>query len=316
MIVRGSMQSIDSFINSLGFPTAFEMVFGLIISIILFLIDRSEKKRQEETLRRQDESLDIILEQVSKVNVFQTKTLSLAIESLGKDFENFRKDIDDIKSSMIPKISVETDIQNNLNQDSVIKAERESTKTPPVSLSANFGNVLSNQINSFINQMKSNLSNLTDPNKGDKKNIYKVKKGIEFDIKDLFNIQNMLNDLQEEFDSENIDSRNEELISEDDEEDDEISSTRELEKIDLPKVKSDSKQKSFDISDLNSQLKSLESIPELVKFTESIIKKFENPEVMHGLSTGQNNLKQEKKKVKPSKVISKSDINNKEKSSE
>ncbi len=184
MIVRGIMQSIETFINSLGFPTAFEMVFGLIISMILFLIDRSEKKRQEETLRRQDESLDIFLEQVSKVNVFQTKTLSLAIESLGKDFENFRKDIEDIKSSMVLEPNQENNIQNELNQDSLLESKKDTASTRHTSLSANFGNVLSNQINSFIDQLKSNLSNLTDSSEEDKKNIYKVKKGLEFDIKD------------------------------------------------------------------------------------------------------------------------------------
>ena len=92
----------DQIFNVLN-TNLFDVSLGLIISIVLYLIDRGGKNRQEETLRRQDESLDIILEQVSKVNVFQTRTLSLAIESLGKDFESFKKDLEEIKM-VIPSL--------------------------------------------------------------------------------------------------------------------------------------------------------------------------------------------------------------------
>ena len=183
---------LDSIINFLPIPTVFEMSFGLIISMVLFLIDRGGKVRQEEALRRQDESLDIILDQVSKVNLFQTRTLSLAIESLGRDFDNFRKDLDLIKSSIQQP---EVKISSSEKKDSV-----NEIPTPPSgqlpSLSTHFGDVLSTQVNSFLGQIKSNISELAKTEASKNKDLYKVKKGLEFDLKDLFNIQTMLDEMK------------------------------------------------------------------------------------------------------------------------
>lgn len=307
------MQSIDSFINTLGFPTAFEIIFGLIISMILFLIDRSEKKRQEETLRRQDESLDIILEQVSKVNVFQTKTLSLAIESLGKDFENFRKDIENIKEYISSEYKTKSVVGDDLHPAIVMESDKEPRKSTITSLSANFGNLLSNQINSFIEQMKSNLSGLTNLKSDEKKNIYKVKKGLEFDIKDLFNIQNMVNELKEDNNSEITNSSR--TVSNTDEELDRQDSTDKFftKQSEIRDKKFMKKDKPMDFVDINEKLDKLETIPELVKFTESIIKNFENTEFFQKNHEKFGTGKKEKKKVTPTKFVSKNDLEKQEK---
>ncbi|MHA1169532.1 MAG: hypothetical protein ACTSRU_17030, partial [Candidatus Hodarchaeales archaeon] len=59
--------------------------------IMLWTVDHRGKKRQDESMKRQDESLDIILEQISKVNQFQTRTLSFAIDTLEKDMLSIRE---------------------------------------------------------------------------------------------------------------------------------------------------------------------------------------------------------------------------------
>ena len=297
-----------------GFPTAFEIVFGLIISLILYLLDRAEKKRQEEALKRQDESLDIILEQVSKVNIFQTKTLSLAIESLGKDFDNFRNDIEEIKSSI--------GVNNNKNRQlKPISVDEQATsrsepisRDPIVSLSTNFGNLLSSQVNSFIGQIKNNLSNLNKINTMDKSDLRKAKKGLEFDIKDLFNIQTMLNDMKTEKSSDQFESA---------EQSESVESTATAENF-LPLNKENDQQhenqeklvqkdvfkvQGMNIGELEEQLENLQSIPEIVKFTESILKKFEDSENFEPRSgTDSSKSKSERKKIKPTKTISKSEF--------
>ena len=292
------------------------MVFGLIISIILFLIDRSEKKRQEETLRRQDESLDIILEQVSKVNVFQTRTLSLAIESLGKDFENFKKDIDTIKASI-------SNVENSSNtgspafsRNSQPEDSQVPSSNPLTTLSANFGNVLSKQINNFVDQIKDNLSELSKSETKDNKNMYKVKKGLEFDIKDLFNIQSMLDDLtNKQEDSEDIEEN-----SIDTEDMEELGKPRQVNVVDIskdehksdikdPKLKNKKHSQKLDFDNLNLQLDKLESIPDLVKFTESIINKFESDDFLNQVSKAESTTGTiDKKRVKPTKTITKEEF--------
>ena len=294
---------IDQIVRILGFPTAFEIVFGLVISMVLFLIDRGEKKRQEEALRRQDESLDIILEQVSKVNVFQTKTLSLAIESLGNDFETFRNDIEQLRNSIQDANNFHTSETGATTEpDKNISDTKPYASLSPKSV--NFGDVLSKQITSFVDQIKTNLSELTQSGKEQQKNIYKVKKGLEFDIKDLFNIQKMLNEIKskEQFDEPkfskefsskgNVEGQNQSNQSED------------IENVDKTEVKENifdkGRSNKIDFEDLNLQLENLDSISEIVKFTESIIKNFE---------TKNNKSPVERKKVKPSKFISKEEFN-------
>ena len=70
---------MQDFLEIITPGTFLEILFGFIISIFIFYIDSRGKIRQEQTLKRQDDALDIILDQVSKVNAFQTKSLSLAI---------------------------------------------------------------------------------------------------------------------------------------------------------------------------------------------------------------------------------------------
>lgn len=300
---------LDSIIGLLPVPTVFEMSFGLIISIVLFLIDRGEKARQEETLRRQDESLDIILEQVSKVNVFQTRTLSLAIESLSNELNTFKSDIELIKFSILDQKDDPYIKKDDLSSNSTSQIEKEQVQEIETKPSIKFGEVLSKQVNSFINQIKHDISSLakSEAKGADPKNLYKTKKSLEFDIKDLLNIQSMIDDI------------NSEPLSE--EESDEIHpskssdsnfgarSTNEDSPEDKMKLESKPSVIKENKSELDEQFDRLNSIPDLVKFTENFINKFEELNTLFTNSEQKNNnFKPQRKKITPNKKISKSDI--------
>jgi hypothetical protein len=300
---------IDDILSFIPYSSVFEISFGLIISAVLYFIDRSGKKRQEETLNRQDESLDIILEQVSKVNIFQTKTLSLAIESLGKDLDLFRNDLEEFKKLYREGDKPKQEIKKLSDQenDNITIPEVHS---PITSLSSNFGNVLSKQINNFVDQIKSNLSELTQTGDENKKNIYKVKKGLEFDIKDLFNIQTMLNEMKSEQsnseeikESQDYDKKPSEVKDENfnkKSNKDEYSNQNSV-KYKKEKRKLDNK---FDFDEFNLELDKLQSIPELVRLTESMIKKFEPHKFTEKEFSETGKKSTEKRRIKPNKIIS------------
>lgn len=301
---------LDPFIEFLN-TNFFGMSFGLIISVILFLIDRQEKRRQEETLRRQDESLDIILDQVSKVNAFQTRSLSLAIESLGKDFENFKKDIDSIKNSLDSPEVFSKDPYSFPEAQEVLSDSSQTNKQIIPTLSAKFGQILSTQVESFIDQIRSNISELSKSEQNKQKNLYKVKKGLEFDIKDLFNIQSMLNDLKKENKSlksdydDNISSDNKNSVESKSSQSDVTPQNDPI----TEKPEEDKISYQIKIDDIDDQLKQLTTIPEIVKFTESFIKKFENlNDNTKQPNSSSNTSSLNKKKVKPTKTISTKDL--------
>lgn len=301
---------LDPFIEFLN-TNFFGMSFGLIISVILFLIDRQEKRRQEETLRRQDESLDIILDQVSKVNAFQTRSLSLAIESLGKDFENFKKDIDSIKNSLDSPEVFSKDPYSFPEAQEVLSDSSQTNKQIIPTLSAKFGQILSTQVESFIDQIRSNISELSKSEQNKQKNLYKVKKGLEFDIKDLFNIQSMLNDLKKENKSlksdydDNISSDNKNSVESKSSQSDVTPQNDPI----TEKPEEDKISYQIKIDDIDDQLKQLTTIPEIVKFTESFIKKFENlNDNTKQPNSSSNTSSLNKKRVKPTKTISTKDL--------
>ena len=296
-------ESIIDFLNT----NFFGLTFGLIISIILFLIDRGEKHRQEETLRRQDESLDIILEQVSKLNVFQTRTLSLAIESIGKDFDELKNDVDFIKTSIsYVDMNSREKLETRIAGRQVTEQNIPVTPSPSPSSSGTFGQVLSNQINSFISQIRSNISDLSKSDQDSHKDLYKFKKGLEFDIKDLLNIQSMLNELKKDMEVPD-DTFHEKQIDKDIERTPVLKEEPSRDSSNsLPKM--DEISAHINIDNFDNQLKNLHSIPEIVKFTESIIKKFENFEEKNSkLKENSSKVTNERKKVKPTKILSKKD---------
>lgn len=187
--------------------TIFEIAFGLIISVVLFIVDNRGKKRQEETLRRTDESIDIILEQVSKVNLFQTRTLSLAIETLGNDFQVLREEIDDLRTSveeqggLRPKVA-STELGSSDTSDRPRSPEVEDEPSKPLlpdsALSSlNFGDILSGQINSMVDNIRKELQGvLSGKSQEDEEETYRKKKGLEFDLRDLLGKRKLAEELQ------------------------------------------------------------------------------------------------------------------------
>lgn len=175
--------------------TYFEISFGLIISMVLFIIDRRGKARQEEALIRQDDSLDIILDQVSKVNIFQTKTLSLAIESLGRDLFDLKFEIERLNKRLTDNTS------GNPNESGPKTSEFDDvSEDPEVPVdqpfhSNKFSDILASQVNTFVSQIKNGLSDLGELDNKNDKEIYKTKKSLEFDVKDLINIESLISEL-------------------------------------------------------------------------------------------------------------------------
>lgn len=152
-------------------------------AFFLWIIDRRNKSRQEE-------SLDIILEQVAKVNQFQTRTLALAIESLGIEVENIKTLI-----GKEPVTSIETDtvpisqpIQQTVNQTTTNESIADESFTNQL------GKILSNQV---TNLMRNIQDNITEAKTSTQKETYKMKKGLEFDLKTLLKNIDGLKDFME-----------------------------------------------------------------------------------------------------------------------
>lgn len=173
------MQDLFEFITP---STILEILFGLIISILIFYIDSRGKSRQELSLKRQDDALDIILDQVSKVNAFQTKSLALAIETLGHDIELLNQKLNtlnDKNSVSVPKVDpamIENKPIDKKQTDQAIKSGVIGSV-----LSKSFGSILNSQINNMVDQINKSVSEIVPSEEND----YKRKKELSFDLKNL-----------------------------------------------------------------------------------------------------------------------------------
>ena len=201
------------------------------------------------------------------------------------------------------------------NKDEKIEESKDLKEKPTI----NFGEVLSKQVDSFVNQIKHNISDLakSEIRKDDQKNLYKVKKSLEFDIKDLLNIQSMLDEINSDHLSEknsqgkvqgsNLKSefQKEEKSSYKVNSDDETESESFLKNNQLVGEKTDK-----NIA-LNEQLDKLQSIQEVLKFAGNFITKFED---FHNILLNEEKFPKEekniRKKVSPSKIISQEDLEN------
>jgi hypothetical protein len=187
----------------LGFTVDFwyNAIFAFIdifFGVMLFYIDSRSKRRQDMTLKRQDESLDIMLEQVSKVNTFQTRVLSYAIETLEKDMEEIK---------MIIETKVPTKVEEPIGEEPK-PVEAPTTTTTPTSLgqaiSDRFQSMLRDQLSGMMDGIKKNLEGIPGV---DENESYRVKKGLEFDLKHLVRGLEGLEDLKEEKTKREADSR-------------------------------------------------------------------------------------------------------------
>jgi len=147
-------------------------------AIMLWIVDNRSKKRQNESMKRQDESIDIILEQISKVNTFQTIVLSYAIETLEKDMEEIKVAINQKFSPATAEPSVAAPSR---------PAEAVETGSPPApslgeAITSRFQAVLRDQLGGMLNGIKKSLGEIPETSE---KEAYKVKKGLEFDLKHL-----------------------------------------------------------------------------------------------------------------------------------
>lgn len=151
-----------------------DIFFGL----MLWTIDNRGKSRQDESMKRQDESLDIILDQISKVNTFQTKVLSYAIETLEEDVSELKNSMAQFQSSetIIPAISSQ---QQTTTPKSAVQQKDET-----------FGDLFSNKFQNFMQeQLDNTIKNIKKSTEDiigkSKKDSYKSKKGLEFDLKHI-----------------------------------------------------------------------------------------------------------------------------------
>ncbi|MFW9995446.1 MAG: hypothetical protein ACFFD4_25645 [Candidatus Odinarchaeota archaeon] len=169
--------SLDFWYNALF--AFIDIFFG----IMLWFVDNRGKKRQEVSMKRQDESLDIILEQISKVNTFQTRVLSLAIDTLEKDMEEMKQTID---SRFIPATEPETSISQESTEISEPVPSSQAVTKPSPSLgeyiTSGFQTVLREQLTGMVEGIKKSLSDLPGI---DAEESYKAKKSLEFDLKNL-----------------------------------------------------------------------------------------------------------------------------------
>ena len=163
---------MDSLQSILGVSFSDFVVNGLFafvdvfFAFFLWIIDRRNKKRQEE-------SLDIILDQVAKVNQFQTRTLALAIESLGIEVEN-------IKTMLNRESAAPTNTENVYPTRPAPVTEKQPVGEE--SFTNQLGKILSNQVGSLIQNIQTNIS---EAKTATQKDSYRRKKGLEFDLKTL-----------------------------------------------------------------------------------------------------------------------------------
>ena len=141
--------------------------------------------------------MDIILDQVSKVNQFQTRSLVLAIDSIESKLDEIRQVV----------ASEESIVGGRSQYPSTIKGDftRESTVTPPTSnpsptptlrglgegLVKNFQRALTEQVSSILTNVKEEIDEVK---RGADKENYRTKKGLEFDLR---SIVRSLEDLQQ-----------------------------------------------------------------------------------------------------------------------
>ncbi|MHA1984365.1 MAG: hypothetical protein ACW967_08420 [Candidatus Hodarchaeales archaeon] len=185
------MQDIWDIVDLSGFVT--ELIFAFVslsIGILIYIIDRRGNKRQEE-------ALDIILDQVSKVNQFQTRSLVLAIDTL-------ESELNDIKRTV-------TNNQEILKTQDLTRKPSLTTASGPVEpqqsqqpgftevISKKFSQVISDQVDNLLSGIQDDLKELQTSTP--KEETYKKKKGLEFDVKSLLRNLEGLQDLKIDYDT-------------------------------------------------------------------------------------------------------------------
>ncbi|MFX0206411.1 MAG: hypothetical protein ACFFDT_10540 [Candidatus Hodarchaeota archaeon] len=155
----------------------FNAIFAFVdifFGVMLWIVDRRSKKRQEETLTKQEESLDIILDQVSKVNHYQTRVLSYAIETL-------EQDLNDMKQMINTGIKTQVEAEAEITPK-IAEIESESATIPSLgdSIGSHFNKILRNQLSGIMDSVQKSLG---ETQKTTEEKSYKAKKGLEFDLK-------------------------------------------------------------------------------------------------------------------------------------
>ena len=176
------------FITSIDFLS--NLLFGVIgatVGFLIYIVDRRGNKRQEE-------ALDIILDQVSKVNQFQTRSLVLAINTLENELNDIKQMVSSNKEILQGSSGVTKPII--LPTPQPVTADSSTTFQEPgfgELISNKFTEVITGQVNNLLSGIQSNLDELKTSTE---KESYKKKKGLEFDLKSLIRNLEGLEDLK------------------------------------------------------------------------------------------------------------------------
>jgi hypothetical protein len=180
------MQNIWDIFNLSDFIT--ELIFALVslaVGILIYIIDRRGNKRQEE-------ALDIILDQVSKVNQFQTRSLVLAIDTLESELNDIKRTVTNnqeiLKTQDLSVKPSVTPAPENI--------ETQQSQQPGFTevISKKFSQVISDQVDNLLSGIQEDLQELQTSTP--KEETYKKKKGLEFDVKSLLRNLEGLEDLK------------------------------------------------------------------------------------------------------------------------
>ncbi|OLS20293.1 MAG: hypothetical protein HeimC3_41220 [Candidatus Heimdallarchaeota archaeon LC_3] len=258
------MDDVTAFFQSFDFLS--NLLFGAIsaaVGFLIYIVDRRGNKRQEE-------ALDIILDQVSKVNQFQTRSLVLAINTLENELNDIKQMVSSNKEILQGSSEVTKRDFSPIPQP-VTAGSSTASQQPGLGelISNKFTEVISGQVNNLFSGIQSNLDELKTSKE---KESYKKKKGLEFDLKSLIRNLEGLEDLKINIDpyktSVNMESPS--SVSED--------TIIEPEIVDPVGFKLDSTKKSDSVKtkleDFEEKLGSIKSVSDIESIVDSISSMF------------------------------------------
>ncbi|MHA2104767.1 MAG: hypothetical protein ACW981_15170 [Candidatus Hodarchaeales archaeon] len=180
------MQDLWDIVNLSDFVT--ELIFAfvsLIIGILIYIIDRRGNKRQEE-------ALDIILDQVSKVNQFQTRSLVLAIDTLESELNDIKRTVTNNQEILkTQNLSIKPSLTTT---PEITKTQQSQQPGLTEVISKKFSQVITDQVDNLLSGIQEDLKELQTSTP--KEETYKKKKGLEFDVKSLLRNLEGLEDLK------------------------------------------------------------------------------------------------------------------------
>ena len=258
------MDSLANFFSSTDFLSNFLFAaISAIVGFLIYIVDRRGNKRQEE-------ALDIILDQVSKVNQFQTRSLVLAINTLENELNDIKQMVSVNKDILQHSNEISTPISQPLS--SPISAKDSNKSHEPgfgELISSKFSEVISGQVNNLLYGIQSNLDELKSSTE---KETYKKKKGLEFDLKSLIRNLEGLEDLKIEIGPNKSKSKS---VSRSPKGDDKIIEPEIVDSTSIPdKNTRETENEKTSLEDFEEKLGSMKSISDIESLVESVTNLF------------------------------------------